>query len=107
LPPLKTPTDLRRLDPGGCWELWKVPCLDNFTNLEKLALRCLSIQSVPPLATLTALRTLDVRCCRQLMELPPLNQLTSLQTLAFGGCGLLHRFPPLPPSLWCLVSPER
>jgi hypothetical protein len=94
LPSFTALTALHTLHMIGCRCLEPMQYLSTFTGLQTLRLMIFE-QKLPSLATLTALKAVDLSDCWRLQQLPPLDTLTALQTLQLAGCGQLQQLPPL------------
>ncbi|KAH9317914.1 hypothetical protein KI387_019683, partial [Taxus chinensis] len=74
----------------------KIPCLDKFSNLEKLTLSgcCILKELSKGIRKLSSLRELNLCNCSALRQLPSgIGQLSSLTTLNLSGCRGLQELP--------------
>ncbi|XP_048423031.1 putative disease resistance protein RGA1 [Pyrus x bretschneideri] len=96
-PGLPTPASLETMYIWNCPNLEAIPSLDNLTSLTVLGIRsCDGLTSIPSgLASCTALTSLDVDGCHNLISLADHN-LSSLQSLSYlriSNCGKLQYLP--------------
>ncbi|AQR65390.1 hypothetical protein BXU06_10225 [Aquaspirillum sp. LM1] len=84
------------MDLGGCEALSDLSPLASLTALQSLDLsECEALSDLSPLASLPALQSLDLSWCDALSDLSPLTSLTALQSLGLRECQALSDLPPL------------
>jgi Leucine-rich repeat (LRR) protein len=90
------PAHLTQLHLGSGYNLSNLPqSLIHLTKLQELHLYCKQLQQLPPVATLTALQSLELCKCHQIQQLPPLAMLTALHKLVLKDFEHFEQLRPL------------